>query len=191
LEPAYENHVAYQSRKPHTPHAVRMAIYWSLLNAPTAGVSYGGHGVWGWDDGTRPPVAHDTSGIPLPWQQALTMPAAEQMAHLVDFFTTIPWWTLRPTPQLLAHQPGREDVRRHIMAAASATQDLAVVYTPAGGEISIDSSALVEGLQGLWCNPRSGARQEAMPVTVDGILAYATPDHEDWLLILRPSPVRS
>src|SRR5690606_26360971 len=43
LDPAYENHLAYHSRQPHSPHNVRTAMYWSLLNAPTAGVSYGGH----------------------------------------------------------------------------------------------------------------------------------------------------
>ena len=38
------------------------------------GVSYGGHGVWGWDDGSAPPVAHPNPGVPLPWREALRMP---------------------------------------------------------------------------------------------------------------------
>ncbi len=117
IEPAYENHVAYHSKQPLTPHLVRMAMYWSLLNAPTAGVSYGGHGVWGWDDGTVPSVDHPNSGVPLPWRQALTMPAAEQIAYLADFFTTIEWWTLSPAPQLLVKQPGKQDVHRYILIA--------------------------------------------------------------------------
>ena len=80
LEPPYENHLAYQSKKPISPEITRRAIYWSLLCAPTAGVTYGGHGVWGWDDGTKPPTDHPGTGVPLPWQKALTMPAAAQMA---------------------------------------------------------------------------------------------------------------
>jgi hypothetical protein len=106
LEPPYEHHLAYQSRTPIAPETVRRAIYWSLLNAPTAGVSYGGHGVWGWDDGTKPPTDHAGTGTPLPWKQALVMPAAEQMAHVAEIFTSIDFWRLRPAPQVLAEQPG-------------------------------------------------------------------------------------
>jgi hypothetical protein len=188
LEPAYENHIAYQSRRPHSPHSVRMATYWSLLNAPTAGVSYGGHGVWGWDDGTSPPVAHDKSGIPLPWAQAIIMPAAEQIAHLVDFFTSIPWWSLRPAPQLLVEQPGAHNVRRYILAASNPTKDLIVIYTPAGGEIQLDPAQVDRELVGSWCNPRSGERKAATPTNTAGFVRYAMPDDEDWLLILQPPP---
>ncbi|MEP7190957.1 MAG: DUF4038 domain-containing protein, partial [Roseiflexaceae bacterium] len=74
LEPPYENHIAYQSQQRIPPFTVRRALYWSLLVAPTAGVTYGGHGVWGWDDGTASPVAHPNTGVPLPWRAALRMP---------------------------------------------------------------------------------------------------------------------
>src|SRR4029453_12487886 len=69
LEPPYEYHIAYQSRERIPPFQTRRALYWSLLIAPTAGVTYGGHGVWGWDDGTRTPVAHPNTGAPLPWRE--------------------------------------------------------------------------------------------------------------------------
>jgi hypothetical protein len=187
LEPAYENHRAYQSRKPHDAHSVRMATYWSLLNAPTAGVSYGGHGVWGWDDGTKPPVAHPNTGVPLPWQAALTMPAAEQSAHLYSFFTSIPWWTLTPAPELLKVQPGMHDVHRYILVSASARGDLVVGYTPAGGELRLDTSHLVDELVATWCNPRTGERTPATAVTAPNIAGYTTPDEQDWLLILHTS----
>lgn len=185
LEPAYENHVAYQSGQPHAPHNVRTAMYWSLLNAPTAGVSYGGHGVWGWDDGTHAPTDHPRSGIPLPWREALTMPAAEQVSHLVDFFTSITWWTLTPTPDMLAHQPGDEDVRHTILAARDDAGTLAAVYMPFGGTLQLNAAQLAANVIGTWCNPRTGERQSAAPRTNDtDLLAFASPDDEDWLLLL-------
>ena len=184
LEPAYENHRAYQSRQPHTPHSVRMATYWSLLNAPTAGVSYGGHGVWGWDDGTKPPVDHPDSGVPLPWQEALLMPAAEQLAYLYDFFTAIPWWTLSPAPEILRDQPGMHNVHRYILASASESRDLVVCYTPVGGELRLDTARLADGLVATWCNPRTGERTPATAITAPGIVGYDTPDDQDRLLIL-------
>lgn len=185
LEPAYENHVAYQSKQPLSPELVRMAMYWSLLNAPTAGVSYGGHGVWGWDDGTAPSVDHPNSGVPLPWRDALEMPAAQQVAHLAEFFNAIPWWTLSPAQELLRDQPGSRNIRRYILASRAEDGSLAVVYTPTGGEIRLDPSLLAADVQATWCNPRSGERVPATALTAPGIVGYDTPDRGDWLLILQ------
>lgn len=186
LEPAYENHLAYQSRQPHQAHAVRNAMYWSLLNAPTAGVSYGGHGVWGWDDGTQPSTDHPGSGTPLPWQQALTMPAAEQVAHMAAFFNAIAWWELTPAQHLLLVQPGEQEIHHHITLSADADNQLMVAYLPLGGEIQLDASSLGNASQAQWFDPRTGAYQSASPTTSDATAqVFHAPNNEDWLLLLQ------
>ncbi len=114
LEPCYEYHNRMAAQRGDasapggrfSPEDVRRALYWSLLVSPTAGVTYGGHGVWGWDDGSGPPVAHERTGVPLPWREALTMPGAQEVRHLVDAFGAVPWWTLRPDPSLLRTSRG-------------------------------------------------------------------------------------
>ncbi|MEZ4709566.1 MAG: DUF4038 domain-containing protein [Caldilineaceae bacterium] len=185
LEPPYENHVAYQSGRPHNAHSVRRATYWSLLNAPTAGVTYGGHGVWGWDDGSAPPVDHPRSGIPLPWGGALTMPAAEQMAHLVDFFASIRWWELRPAPELLAAQPGAADVHKYVLASRSQSGDLAVVYTPAGGTIVLNAAVLPAQFDAVWVEPRAGQQLPATSTTAGDHILFETPSEQDWILFIQ------
>lgn len=180
LEPPYEGHIAYQSRGRISPEQVRRAIYWSLLVAPTAGVSYGGHGVWGWDNGTTDPTNHPGTGVPLAWDKALLMPAAEQITHLYNCFNSIPWWTLRPAPELLTNQPGDEDVKRFITAAKSETNDLAVVYTPLDREISLKLDTLKANLSAHWFDPRTGQRIAA--THNNGI--FTTPTPGDWVLIL-------
>lgn len=185
LEPPYENHLAYQSRKPISPLVVRRAVYWSLLNAPTAGVTYGGHGVWGWDDGDAPPTDHKNSGIPLPWKQALVMPAAEQMAHAAALFTSIDFWRLRPAEDVLAEQPGTESASRFVMAAASDTRDLLVIYTPEARTLSVHSGAIPRG-RAIWHNPRTGEQSEARGTRADnGLTMFDTPAEGDWLLVVR------
>ena len=184
LEPAYENHVAYQSGQPHAPQAVRRAIYWSLLNAPTAGVTYGGHGIWGWDDGSGPPVDHPNSGTPLPWRQALTMPGAEQMAQVATLFSKIEWWRLRPEPLLVVNQPGAEAVTQTIMAAQAEAGDLVVVYLSVGGAVAIRTTRLKPNLQASWFNPRTGERAPIGPVDNTQIAHFQAPDQEDWVLIM-------
>jgi hypothetical protein len=183
LEPPYENHVAYQSKTRIAPHTVRRAVYWSLLNAPTAGVTYGGHGVWGWDDGTKPPTDHAGSGIPLPWKQALVMPAAEQMAHVADVFTSIDFWRLRPAPDALAQQPGTETANRFITAAASEAGDLLVAYTPEAQAIALNTNKVPRG-QARWGDPRTGARRTAKGVGSGPVVRFEPPGDGDWLLVV-------
>jgi hypothetical protein len=184
LEPPYEYHQAYQSRQRITPHTLRRAIYWSLLNAPTAGVTYGGHGVWGWDDGTKPPTDHAGSGVPLPWKQALTMPGAEQMANVAALFTSIDFWRLRPAPAILAEQPGTGAPARFIGAAASDKRDLVVVYSPASQPIRLDTASLPQG-RANWVNPRTGERTPAAGVRSGTVVEFTPAGEEDWVLLFQ------
>ena len=183
LEPPYEHHIAYQSRKPIPPHTVRRAVYWSLLNAPPAGVTYGGHGVWGWDDGSKPPTDHAGSGIPLPWKQALVMPGAEQMAHVASLFTSIEFWRLRPAPDALAEQPGTTAASQFIAAAASDDRDLLVAYTPEPRRIVLSRDRVPRG-RAEWRDPRTGRRSTARGVTSGATTTFATPADGDWILLI-------
>ena len=183
LEPPYENHIAYQSKLPIPPLTVRRAVYWSLLNAPTAGVTYGGHGVWGWDDGTQPPTDHKNSGIPLPWKQALVMPAAEQMAHVAALFTSIEFWRLRPAQDLLANQPGADTAARHIMVAASPERDIVVAYTPEVATIALKADGFPLG-RADWHNPRTGERTNASGIRAGEVVQFAAPTDGDWVLVV-------
>lgn len=185
LEPPYENHIAYQSKQRHTPLSVRRACYWSLLSVPTAGVTYGGHGVWGWDNGVTPPVDHPYTGIPLPWQQALTMPAAEQMGYLVDFFTSIDWWRLCPAQELLASQPGETAPHRHIAAAKSDSGDEAFIYIPKDRSVDLHLESLKPNLKATWGNPRTGERSDASSTEANRSTRFETPGDGDWVLILK------
>ncbi|HEV2124853.1 MAG TPA: DUF4038 domain-containing protein, partial [Chloroflexota bacterium] len=188
LEPCYENHnhmvMARSGRgfEPFIAEEVRRAIYWSLLITPTAGVTYGGHGVWGWDEGTEPPIAHALTGTPQRWSEALHLSAAEQLRHLRTAFQSVDWWTLRPDQSLVREQPGDQDVLKTVKAARSDDGRLAVVYAPAGGGVPLDLSRLASGLSGRWVNPRTGAQQPANG-SADG--RFDAPDTQDWLLILR------
>jgi hypothetical protein len=191
LEPPYENHLGYQSKKPHTDFSVRRAMYWSLLIAPTAGVTYGGHGVWGWDDGSQLPAAHEHTGIPLPWQQGLRMAAAEQTSYLIQLIESIDWWRLMPDQSLVAEQPGVPSQRhRYIAAARTAAGDLAIIYIPQDRTIYLNLSDLVASLTIIWFDPRTGRQ-----ITTDGSgprdrQQYATPAAGDWILLLRSKESR-
>ncbi len=197
LEPCYEAHNRMEQARataaahgpaavvydPFTPLDVRRAMYWSLLVAPTAGVTYGGHGVWGWDPGGEPPIAHALTGDTPPWHEALRLPAAEQLRHLRAAFESIPWWTLRPDQSLVRAQSGA--VLDTIKAARDEAGSLAVAYLPSGGTLSLNASRLAPALDVTWVDPRTGTRHAAGTLPISrGEVDLAAPSDGDWLLIL-------
>jgi hypothetical protein len=184
LEPPYEQHLAYQSRQPHDDYSVRRGLYWSLLVSPTAGVTYGGHGVWGWDDGSGPPTGHPNTGTPLPWAQALNLPAAEQVRHLVDLFESLDWWRLCPAPDLLAAQPGTTEITRFVAVSRTESGDQIVVYTPVAGCIEFWRDALPADISALWFDPRTGHRQSAALNATHDHVQVEPPGPGDWILVL-------
>lgn len=183
IESPYEDHLSYQSKQRHPAVHVRRANYWSLMVSPTAGVTYGGHGVWGWDDGTGPPVAHPNTGIPKHWREALHLPGAEQMRHLHDAFASVPWWLLEPAQELLTSQPGDGDATRYVTAARTSEGSCAILYLAAGGTVEFDTSSLKVSLRSSWLNPRDGSRSDAGRVA-GGRVTLSAPDVDDWVLLL-------
>jgi hypothetical protein len=183
LEPPYEGHLAYQSKQPHSAANVRRAVYWSLLSAPTAGVTYGAHGLWSWQ--TQPgaePADHPGTGIAPTWREALNLPGSQQMAILAELMASLPWWQLQPADGLLAEQPGAIDPARFVAVAKSTKDDAGLAYLPAGGEVALKPEPWLIGLTAEWFDPRTGQRQ---PAPTAGPWKWRAPDGQDWLLVLR------
>jgi len=159
-------------------------MYWTLLDNPTAGVSYGGHGIWGWDNGSHPPTDHEASGTPLPWQKALTMPGAEQVKYLVDFFTSIDFSKLRPTPVFVVNQPGASNASHYVAAARTDNKELMVVYIPEDRTIEIKLDALPPSPNISWFSPRTGEKTPAVAVVTANTCQFPTPAEGDWILLM-------
>lgn len=131
LEPCYEGHNGYTTKKPITAAMVRRAVYWGLLVHPVAGVTYGGHGVWSWH--TKPgkgPTDHESTGVAKVWREALDLPGAKQMGTVRDVFESVPWTELRPAQELVKTQPGTADPAAFVAAAATPAGDAFVIYLP-------------------------------------------------------------
>jgi hypothetical protein len=185
LEPPYEGHLATHSRRLFDDFAVRRASYWSVLVSPPAGVTYGAHGIWSWSDGKEPPMAHQRTGTPLPWQEALQMPGAEHMHHLAGLMASLPWWTLRPSPDLIAHQPGRDDAGRMVVASRAEDGRLALVYSPSEEALTLRLAGLATPARAVWFDPRTAARHEAGGPDGGAEWTVRTPGPGDWVLLLQ------
>jgi arylsulfatase A-like enzyme len=184
LEPPYEDHIAYQSRKPHSAYNVRRAVYWSLLNAPPAGVTYGGHGIWSWQTKPGVPRDHGGTGLARPWHEAVKLPGNTEMKHMAGLFTSLPWWQLRPANEILREQPGVTDPARFVAAAATEDRKTLVAYTPKGDPVALDAKAIsADANKSRWFNPRTG-RFDPAASNEPGKFAPPTRD-EDWIFLIQ------
>jgi hypothetical protein len=182
-EPNYEAHNGYTYRKVHNDYSVRRAAYWSLLVSPTAGVTYGGQGIWGWHTKVQAPADHISTGLGSPWYIAKDLPGALSMKYLHQFFKSIEWWRLIPAQEVLTEQPGKEDASKFIAAAKSEQGDLLVVYLPEGGEVTLKTDSLKKGMTARWYHPRTGAWLDAGKVEKSP-QTFKTADRNDWVLLI-------
>lgn len=181
LEPCYEDILPFSSEKRWEAYGVRRNCYWTMLNAPPAGLTYGAHGIWCWHEQERQPLDHSWTGSAKPWHLAKDLPGSFDMKRLAECFTSIQWWKLRPCQELLRQQPYDSDKAKFVSAACSESGDLAMLYLPVGCEIQLNTDKLKQGLQAYWFDPRTGERTEAKTLS-DG--TYNTPDEQDWVLLI-------
>ncbi|HUU13887.1 MAG TPA: DUF4038 domain-containing protein, partial [Terriglobia bacterium] len=185
LEPNYEGHKGYTHRKPFDAHAVRRAVYWSLLVSPPAGVSYGAHGIWSWELRPQEPMSHLGSGVAPPWYEAMKYPGSTSLKHMKALFDSLEWWRLRPAQDIVVAQPDAADPSRFVAAARAEDGKWALLYMPVGGKIAVRSESLVGPLVARWFNPREGTWAGELEVT-EATQTLETPDQEDWVLWIGP-----
>jgi hypothetical protein len=185
LEPNYEGHRGYTHRKPFDAHAVRRAAYWSLLVSPPAGVSYGAHGIWSWELSPEVPMNHPSTGVALPWFEAMKLPGSTSMKHLKALFSSLDWWTLLPDQELIAEQPGVVSPQDFIAAARSEDGSLALVYIPEGGKVTLKMEGMKLPVTAQWFDPATGLRSNAGEVRAGGRQTFDAHTKEDRVLILR------
>lgn len=186
LEPNYEMHPSYHIARTFGAYEVRRAAYWSLLVSPPAGVTYGNNPIWVWPPGETPelPEGHDRIGPVAPWQAGVDTPGIRAMTVMRSCFDRLPWWDLRPAPELLTEQPGDDDPAQFIAAAKTADGRLAVVYIPKGGAVCLDTSSLQHPAVQRWFNPRTGEWTASGPVAAT-TCTLTSPEDEDWVLCIQ------
>lgn len=116
------------------------------------------------------------------------MTMLELYGHIHDFFTSVTWWELRPDTNLVvsvqAHPAAKDTSKKpsRTFAARNAEGDLAAVYVPAGGVVTLQGELLKDQLKPLWFSPRDGGMRNARALR-DRV--YRTPTADDWVLLFR------
>jgi len=81
--------------------------------------------------------------------------------------------------------PGGEENLKQVCGLRSDSGDLAIIYFPAGGSVTVNSGSLVPDLKTQWYNPRTG---QWTPAKATESETFSAPDEEDWALLFQSSP---
>ncbi len=151
LEPLYENIHDNQ-----TSEHVRNAIWWSILAAPVAGVTYGANGIWSWlaKDGDDL-LNHRRAPWTVSWKNSLDLPVSRQMQYVFDFFARLEWWEIFPLGHLLIEQPGAAHYDRFVSLSGRQDGSVLIAYVPSGAYLHC-RNAFGKSYRASWYDPTTG-----------------------------------
>jgi hypothetical protein len=137
----------------------RRLLWWSALLGPVAGASWN----------TDASLIADTRAV----------------AILDDIFKPLEFSRLRPAPEVLANQPGRQSPRRHIAVLGTEAGDLLLVYVPVDRRVELVATVLPHAPKATWHNPRTGESTAANLLATGGTILATTPAPGDWVLVVQ------
>ena len=152
------------------PQVIRRQAYWTML-CGGAGEAYGS----------------DLWNFPSDWREIMKYPGAYQLGHFIEFFESIPWWTLIPD---IKHQAvvagfGEWSKSDWVSTGVSADRKLMVSYIPQLRSVTVDFGYL-EGTNFLvkFIDPRSGKIVKEFANEMKTVQRIASPPGEDLLLVI-------
>lgn len=182
MEPVYE-----EIRPEITARDVRNASYWSVLAAPTAGITYGANGIWPWLRPGEEILNHASKGeTATRWREALGLPGSVQIGYLSAFFQRLQWWNLKPAPELLLEQPGDSITNAFVSVSKSDDRKTIVAYVPVAGDLALYNSGNAQ-YNGYWFDPVQDKTINAEILYDDSILRVRSEqtDHDRLLVLQR------
>lgn len=154
-----------------TPHIVRRQAYWTIL-CGGAGHAYGTD-IWNFPDN---------------WRDILHYPGAAQMAHVINLFDSLPWWTLTPDVRHDVVVAGYGEYARpnYVTTGVSLDMRLVVSYLPQLQPLVVNFDALLGSRYVIrWYDPRSGMFAKETEWEKRGVHRLYPPSGEDWVMIIQ------
>ena len=182
-EPRYEDHPACFNEKlgyHWNADDIRQNAYWNVL-AGACGHTYGNHNIWFMNN--IPGSYHTRT-----WQQSLTRPGAEQVAHVKKLRLSRDYFSLVPDGSLV-----RESYAGIGHLAAARGKGYAFVYSPLGLPFTVNLTGFqqAEYFKASWFDPRTGS-EVLFAILPAGHEATVAPPTQgtgcDWVLILDAHP---
>jgi hypothetical protein len=179
-------------------HRVRRQAYGAILSGTLAGHAFGNKHLWRCDED---------------WRKALDSAGSQQMVHVRNLFTSIPWHKLiaddkypPPPPefveaadavrsnQLITSGRGVYGDDDYVPAAVASDQSFALVYLPVGRPVTINLGRVAGKVKAWWYDPTAGIRLAVEDLSDKQLQEFTPPKTNaagdtDWVLILESQTV--
>ena len=181
MEPVYE-----EINPKITSKDIRNASYWSIMNAPMAGITYGANGLWPWLRDGEVILNHYGKGKDASrWYKAIDLPGSKQVGFLANFINKLDWWNLRPSNELLLKQPGLERPENFIAVSKSEDSKTILVYIPEPKPFKLHNFN-DDLFEGRWFDPVANRYVKCDVIYAPGIIEIVPSDFSnDALLLLK------
>jgi hypothetical protein len=182
-EPPYEAHGFFDDTPGRIDRATaRRAAWLSLLAGASAGVTYGGHGLWQWHRRGEENRQAARKGRPDPWHEALDLPGARDYARIRSLLSAFDHAGLDPRQDLL---DGPDLARAATVPPRGRGGEALLVYTPRARALELDADALADR-DPVWRHPGTGETAPATVATDGGVAVVDSPPYlDDGLLVAR------
>lgn len=97
------------------------------------------------------------------WRNAVQWESAWQMTNLVDFFESVDWWNLIPSPELIRNQEQSDTLQ--MTAAKTGDFNLITAYLPDNEKIVLDLTMYYGSFSYIWYNPQTNRYQPAVRIS--------------------------
>lgn len=154
-----------------TPYQIRRQAYWTML-CGGAGHAYGST-IWNFPD---------------TWREITDYPGANHLKHFYDFFTSLPWWKLRPDykHKVLFKDYGKFTSTNYVTAAVMEDSTIFVAYIPHQQQVTINCTSFkTKKIFAQWFNPRTGKFSLIGHFQDLEYFYFTPPSDEDWVLYLK------
>jgi hypothetical protein len=161
--------------------ALRSQAYWSVLMGGV-GAMFGNNPIWNFENNALFPY----SGT---WQTNLGSNGAQDRTRFVDFFQAYDWSSLVPDRSGTLLTGGQGSGSATAYAAKSTDSSLAMVYTPAQKQLTIDMSRLTgPDVEARWFRPEDATYTPIGTLANSGTRDFTPPGAGDWVLVLSKTP---
>ena len=158
-EPPYERHGYFDHPgKRISRETVRKAGWLSVFAGGTAGLTYGGHGIWQWHRPGERFGGADRIGMPDPWEETLDYRGARDYGSLRSFIAEYDCNTLEPTQDVITDAPPLTRCLKD-----ETTGDV-LVYAATAHELTLDRGQLNVIASARWIHP---GEWTSVPATFD------------------------
>jgi hypothetical protein len=176
-----ENKIDPQTGRRINDADIRHELWRNLLAVRPAGTSYSSDAVANWNTTVN---ANTPGDLPL-WFKSLFLPGAKQMDHVSRLFTSIPFWELRPAPELVAADANTNSEAGQPVVAQTADGNLGVCYLPENRTLELSLKALPRSPALTWLDPRTGETNRSVAVIGPRSVKFPAPGTHDWVLSIQ------